>query len=104
MAEVLGCNVDDLEDGQSLMVEHDPQCIAVFRVDGEFCATADLCTHADWPLSADAQLDGHEVECGLHLARFDVRTGEVIAGPATVPLKTYPVRVEDGAVWINVGD
>jgi nitrite reductase/ring-hydroxylating ferredoxin subunit len=103
VAEIFGCKVDDLNDGKSLMVEHDPECIALFRVEGQFYATADLCTHEDWPLTVDGELYGHEVECPLHQARFDVRTGEVTQDPATVPLKTYPVRIEDGTVWINVG-
>lgn len=101
MPEILACKTDDLSDGQSLTVEYDPENIAIFRVDGEFFATADNCTHEDWSLGEDGDLDGHEIECCLHQARFDVRTGAVTQFPATTPLKTFPVRVADGEVWVE---
>lgn len=103
MPEILACKVGDIGDGESLVVDNDPEDIAVYRVDGQFYATADLCTHEDWSLGEDGDLDGYEIECCLHLARFDVRTGEVTQAPAITPLKTFPVRVADGAVWVDVG-
>lgn len=101
MARILACKVDDLADGQALTVAG-PPAIALFRVDGGFYATDDLCTHEDWSLGEDGELDGFEVECCLHTARFDVRTGAATQFPATEPLRTYPVHVEDGAVWVEV--
>lgn len=100
MSELLACRVDDLADGQCRRVEADPP-VAIYRVDGDFFATADTCTHEQWSLGEDGDLDGYEVVCCLHMARFDVRTGAVTALPATTPLATYPVRVEDGDVWIT---
>jgi nitrite reductase/ring-hydroxylating ferredoxin subunit len=100
--EILACKVVDLNDGESMRVEHDPDDIAIFRVEGQFYATADLCTHEDWSLGEESDLDGHEVECCLHQARFDVRTGAATCYPATIALKTFSVRVVDDEVWVDV--
>lgn len=101
MPEILACKVDQLSDGDSLKIEGDPP-IAVYRVDGEFFATSDSCTHEEWSLGEDGDLDGHQIICCLHQAAFDVRTGEVTAPPATEPLKTFPVRITDDEVWVDV--
>ena len=75
--------------------------IAVYNVEGEFFATTNVCTHDEAYLS-DGELFGHVVECPLHGARFDVRTGKVLSLPAVYPLKTYEVRVEDGKVQVRI--
>lgn len=74
--------------------------IAVFRVGAEFFAVANTCTHARAALS-DGPLEGYEVECPLHGARFDIRTGRVVTPPASRPLRCYEVRVADGRVWVR---
>lgn len=84
-----------------MKIEGDPP-VAVYRVDGEFFATSDSCTHEEWSLGEDGDLDGHQIICCLHQAAFDVRTGEVTAPPATEPLKTFPVRITDDEVWVDV--
>ncbi|GAA0608066.1 bifunctional 3-phenylpropionate/cinnamic acid dioxygenase ferredoxin subunit [Sporichthya brevicatena] len=103
MTKIRACRVSDLPDGSCLRVECDPP-LAVYRVGGEFFATADTCTHEEWSLAEDGEMDGYEVICCLHLARFDVRTGEATALPATVGLETYPVEVSGDDVWIKYGD
>jgi 3-phenylpropionate/trans-cinnamate dioxygenase ferredoxin component len=75
--------------------------IAIYNVEGEIFATTNVCTHDEAYLS-DGELFGHVVECPLHGARFDVRTGKVLSLPAVYPLKTYEVRVEDGKVQVRV--
>jgi len=75
--------------------------LAVFNVDGEFLCTTDTCTHEDSSLS-DGYIDGDTVECGFHFARFSLRTGAVLCPPALLPLKTFPVKVEDGKVFVDV--
>ena len=67
--------------------------MAVFNVDGGFCATQARCTHRQGPLS-EGTLDGSTVTCALHGAQFNVWTGAVLRGPAKDPLKTYRVTVE----------
>lgn len=102
MAEVRACRVDELADGQSLKVAGDAE-IAVHRVDGSFYATDDSCTHEQWSLGEDGDLEDHEIVCCLHLAAYDVRTGAATRFPAITPLRTYPVRVVDDEVWVSLG-
>ncbi len=76
--------------------------VALFRNDdGEFFATADTCTHEKWSLGEDSDLDGNEVTCPLHMARFDIRSGQALCFPATIALQTFAVEVdEDGKVYV----
>jgi uncharacterized protein YbjT (DUF2867 family)/nitrite reductase/ring-hydroxylating ferredoxin subunit len=67
--------------------------VAVFNVEGGFCATQARCTHRQGPLS-EGVINGSTVTCPLHGAQFDVWTGAVLRGPATDPLKTYAVTVD----------
>lgn len=76
---------------------------ALFRVGGEVFAVNDRCSHAEASLSK-GDVFGCEVECPRHGAAFNFSTGEPLTLPATVPLATYDVRIEDGSVLINVGE
>lgn len=82
----------DLTEGEPLGVEIAGRSIALYDIDGEILATDNICTHAYARLS-DGWLDGDLIECPLHAARFNVRTGKVMDPPATENLKIYPVRV-----------
>ncbi len=96
---VRACAVDELPPGEIRQVPGNPP-IAVYNVDGEFYATADLCTHGLSSLSEEGYLENGEIECGWHLARFCVRSGAVKAPPASIPLATYEVSVIDGDVYV----
>lgn len=72
--------------------------IAVFNVDGELYAVEDICTHDGGEL-AGGEIDGFEVECPRHGARFDLRTGAATCPPAYEPIAKFPVKVEDGVVY-----
>ena len=75
--------------------------IALFRNDdGEYYATADRCTHEEWSLGEDSDLEGNEVVCPLHMARYDIRSGQPLCLPATVPLRTFEVEIDDGNVYV----
>ncbi len=76
--------------------------IAIFRVDGDLYAIDDTCPHAKTAQLSMGFLDGAVVECPLHQSCFDVRTGKVLSAPATEDVRTYPVRVEAGAVQLQV--
>ena len=82
----------DLAEGEVIGVEVAGHSIALYAADGNLFATDNICTHAYACLS-DGWLDGEVIECPLHAARFDIRTGKVLDPPATEDLKTYPVRV-----------
>jgi nitrite reductase/ring-hydroxylating ferredoxin subunit len=94
------CRTTDVANGASLKVETGGLALAVFNINGEFFVTDDACTHGPGSLS-EGYLDGHIIECNFHGGRFNVRTGEVIAPPCMVPVKTYLVRVEHGMVHID---
>jgi nitrite reductase/ring-hydroxylating ferredoxin subunit len=84
--------VSDVPPGSVVLVGD----VAVFNVNGGFCATQAACTHKQGPLN-EGPLDGSTVTCPWHGSRFDVCTGAVLQGPAKDPLKTYRVTV-DGEV------
>lgn len=73
--------------------------IALYGVDGEVYATDILCTHGNARL-CDGFLTGHEIECPLHQGRFDVRDGRALCFPLRENIATYPVRIEDGVVFV----
>jgi len=75
--------------------------IAVYTVDGEVYATDNLCTHGNARL-CDGFLEGHEIECPLHQGKFDVRNGLPTCDPVTTPLRSYPVKVEGGRVYLQL--
>jgi 3-phenylpropionate/trans-cinnamate dioxygenase ferredoxin subunit len=90
----------DIAPGQGLRVEVDDEPVAIWNVEGTLYATADTCTHEEASLS-EGDLWREVVECPLHGAQFDVRTGEVLSLPAVFPVATYPVKVEDGGVFVG---
>jgi nitrite reductase/ring-hydroxylating ferredoxin subunit len=76
--------------------------IAVANVDGTYYAFDDECTHEQCSLAEYGELAGTTLTCTCHGSEFDVRTGKVLAPPATVPIKVYPIRVERDALQIEV--
>jgi nitrite reductase/ring-hydroxylating ferredoxin subunit len=92
---------DELEPDYPLRVRLGMYDLAIYLFDGEVYATDNICTHAYASL-ADGLVDGDTVECPLHGACFNFRTGRALTEPATVNLRTYPVRVEEGNVLIGL--
>lgn len=74
--------------------------IALFNVDGEIFATDNICSHAYASL-ADGFVTDDVVECPLHEACFNIRTGKALKEPATVDIKTYPVQLSDGRIHVG---
>jgi len=93
--------MDELADQQAKLVELEGQKIALFRVDGAFYALSDTCTHRGGPLS-EGTVEGAEVTCPWHGAKFDIRTGAVLGPPARQGVRRYPVRVTGADVEIEV--
>ncbi|HKM99801.1 MAG TPA: bifunctional 3-phenylpropionate/cinnamic acid dioxygenase ferredoxin subunit [Candidatus Binataceae bacterium] len=100
MAWTRVCRADEIANEAALKIAR-PNPIAIFHVGGEFFAIDDTCTHAKFSL-ADGYVEGAEVVCALHEARFCLRTGNVLSPPAAVGLRTYPVRVEGGEVFVDL--
>ncbi|WP_432827130.1 bifunctional 3-phenylpropionate/cinnamic acid dioxygenase ferredoxin subunit [Dactylosporangium sp. CA-092794] len=99
MARHTVCPLAKLPPGEVAVLDG-PQRVAVFNVDGELYAVEDRCTHQDAWLS-DGFVEGVAVECPLHASLFDLRTGEPSGPPAVRPVRTFPVRVEDGDVVVD---
>lgn len=77
--------------------------IALFRIGDDVYALGDRCSHAEASLS-EGDVFGDEVECPRHGSAFDIRTGEPLALPATKPVPVYDVKVEDGVVYVQIGE
>jgi cytochrome P450/nitrite reductase/ring-hydroxylating ferredoxin subunit len=90
----------DAADGTLRRVAVGATAVCLGRVDGEWVAFDDTCTHEECSL-ADGELDGDVIVCPCHGSEFDVRTGEVLSPPALDPLPVYPIRVQDGTVYVR---
>ena len=103
MGWVRAASRSELGQGEVIGVEVGGRSIALYDADGNLFATDNICTHAYARLS-DGWLDGELIECPLHAARFDIRTGKVLDPPATIDLQTYPVRVVDDEIQVELDE
>ncbi len=83
--------------------EHGQLELAIARLDGRAYATSNYCTHLDCLLSS-GKLQDDGIRCSCHNSVFDLETGEPIQPPATEPIRTYPVREEDGQVLVGLSE
>jgi 3-phenylpropionate/trans-cinnamate dioxygenase ferredoxin subunit len=95
------CPVEDLPSGKRLFIDLDDEPVVIFNLAGDYYAIADLCTH-DMGSLGEGEVEGHQIICPRHGARFDIRTGEVLSLPAVRDVPAYPVRVVGGMVEIGV--
>jgi 3-phenylpropionate/trans-cinnamate dioxygenase ferredoxin subunit len=91
----------DFPPGSRRVVGVDGVQVAVFNLDGEIHAIEDVCSHDGGEL-ASGELEGVEIVCPRHGARFDIRTGAVTAPPAYDGVAVLPTRIKDG--WVEVRD
>ena len=97
------CAEDAIDEEDVIRFDHGGQTFAIFRSpDDRYFATDGLCTHEQVHL-ADGLVMGSIIECPKHNGRFDYKTGEAKGAPVCVNLKTYPVKVENGRVFIQAG-
>jgi 3-phenylpropionate/trans-cinnamate dioxygenase ferredoxin component len=97
----LAGQVEDFEDEDVEQIWVGDYPIAVYKAEGRFYATQDLCTHERAYLSDGVVFDC-VVECPFHQGRFDVRTGKALGAPVVVDLKTFPVKIENGHIYVQV--
>jgi nitrite reductase/ring-hydroxylating ferredoxin subunit len=90
----------DLLPGQMKWVAVNGERRVLANVEGTFYAISDVCGHRNAPLSR-GKLDGYLIECPLHFAQFDVRTGELVNGPVSTAVAVYQVRVEAETVYVK---
>ena len=91
-----------LQDGQTVSVAVGRRMVAVARSGGEFFAIEDLCTHDGAELTGGA-IEGTEIICPRHGARFCLRTGEALTPPAYEAVPVFETKVEDGRLWVRSG-
>ena len=94
----------ELAPGGKKLLDVDGRAIALFRVnDDSFYAIDDVCTHDGGPL-AEGELEGEQIECPRHGARFSVRTGKVLRFPAIEPVTVHEVELRGDDVYIHIRD
>lgn len=102
MAEyVKVATASEVPPGTVKVYDVDGRQIALCNVDGTYHAIDDVCTHDGGSLDQGA-LDGNEIECPRHGARFDVTTGRALTLPAVMPVKSYPVQVDGDEIKVQV--
>ena len=94
-------SLDDVPPNTLLGIEVNGVRVCLAHADGGIYAFADNCTHRDFPMHA-GEIEGDEVECSWHGARFDMKTGRATRLPAIKPLATYEVRVEGGEIFVAI--
>ena len=103
MGEIDVCPVEELPPGTMKLVDAGGRELGVYNCGGEYFAIEDRCSHDDAPLcEGDWDLDSCVVVCPRHGANFDLRSGRPLTLPAYEPVDTYPVRVVDGVVRVDV--
>lgn len=104
MERIFACTADELEPGSTMTVEGATP-IAVYRTEGgEWFASDDSCTHEQFSLGSESDLEDDEVMCPLHMARFDLRTGKPLCFPATIALRMHTVVIEGDEVYVELSD
>ena len=90
-----------LTEGKPLRIEKNGESICVTRVGSEVFAISDTCSPSEASLS-EGDIEGFKIECWLHGAEFDVRTGEALTPPAVAPVKSYPVTIDGDSVTVEM--
>tara|TARA_B110000196_G_scaffold287118_1_gene271228 strand:+ start:461 stop:796 length:336 start_codon:yes stop_codon:yes gene_type:complete len=75
--------------------------IGIYKLEGEFYAIDDICTHA-YACMTDGYIDDGQIECPLHGACFDIKTGKALTAPATIDLRPYEVKIEGDQIMVGV--
>lgn len=93
-------NISDVPEGTVKVFEVGAEQIAVCNAGGTIYAVADLCSHDNGPLD-QGTLEGCEIECPRHGARFDIKTGQALCLPAVMPIPTYKVETRGQEIWVG---
>ena len=103
MPEIRVCPVEELPPGTMKLVPAGQITVGVYNVKDELCAIEDRCSHDDGPLvEGEWEPDRGVVICPRHGSAFDICSGRALTLPAYLPVETFPVRVEDGWVVVDV--
>ena len=94
-------SIEELPDGERIFVEIGENYLVIFNISGRYYAIEDLCSHDDGPLG-DGEVEGCEVACPRHGARFDLRTGKALTYPAVEDIPAYPIQIVDGKIQVGM--
>lgn len=97
----LVCKVQDIEMEDLIRFDYEDKTFCVYRLEDGFYATDGICTHENVHLEEGLVMDS-EIECPMHQGIFDIKSGKAVSPPACDDLKTYPVKVENEEVYINI--
>ncbi len=98
---ISACGFDEIDDEDVKRFDHAGRTYAIYRVEDKVYASEGLCTHEHVHL-CDGLVMEHVIECPKHNGRFDIRNGQALGAPVCVNLKTFPAKVEDGKVLIQL--
>ena len=98
---ILVGTTDNIEVEDIIRFDHNDKTFCVYKLEDGFYATDGICTHEAVHLEDGLVMD-NEIECPMHQGVFDIKTGEAISPPACDDLKTYPVKVEDNNIYIQI--
>jgi nitrite reductase/ring-hydroxylating ferredoxin subunit len=94
------CPTADVTEGQGLQVTAGDLVVAVFKIDDRYYVIDDACTHGPGRLS-EGEVDGDVIECNFHNGAYNIRTGEIVAPPVMIPIRTYYTEVRDDQIYID---
>jgi len=97
------CRADEIADGAKAVFEAGESFIVICRVGDGLYAVEDCCTHDGGPLG-EGPLEGFQLTCPRHGAKFDIRDGRALTMPATRPTRSFALKVENGEVFVQAGD
>jgi len=92
----------DLHDGEAISIPVGRRMVAVVRSGEEYFAIEDVCTHDGAELTG-GDIEGTEIVCPRHGARFCLRTGQALSPPAYEPVRVYETKISDGRLWVRSG-
>ncbi|NRB19820.1 MAG: non-heme iron oxygenase ferredoxin subunit [Rhodobacteraceae bacterium] len=95
------CGIEDIDEEDLITWEHDGHTYAIYNTENGFFASDGMCTHEDQSLEDGLVIDC-VIECPLHGGRFDICTGKALSAPAYTDLKTYPVKMKNSRILIEV--
>ena len=94
-------NTDGIEDEDVIRFDHEDKTFCIYKLEDGFYATDGICTHEAVHLEDGLVMDD-EIECPMHQGAFNIKSGKAISPPACDDLKTYPVKVEENKIYIQI--
>lgn len=97
----LACSASEIPEGGMQLVEVDDRLVIVFNVEGDFYCIDDVCTHDGGPLS-EGEIEGCQIACPRHGAKFDIRNGQALTMPATQATGSHEVKLDAGNIYVKI--